>query len=90
MVPQERLELSRLAALASKTSVSAIPPPGQYFIKMVLRDRIELPISWLQIRRIASNAYGANNFYLVNNELYENIFLYLYSYLYMLMFVNDN
>ena len=59
MVPQERLELSRLAALASKTSVSAIPPPGQYFIQMVLRDRIELPIPWLQIRCIASNAYGA-------------------------------
>jgi len=29
MVPQERLELSRLATLASKTSVSTIPPPGQ-------------------------------------------------------------
>jgi len=28
-VPQERLELSRLATLASKTSVSTIPPPGQ-------------------------------------------------------------
>jgi hypothetical protein len=31
MVPQERLELSRLATLASKTSVSTIPPPGQNF-----------------------------------------------------------
>ena len=29
MVPQGRLELPRLATLASKTSVSTIPPPGQ-------------------------------------------------------------
>jgi len=28
MVPQERLELSRLSTLASKTNVSTIPPPG--------------------------------------------------------------
>ena len=28
MVPQERLELSRLSAPASKTGVSTIPPPG--------------------------------------------------------------
>jgi len=28
-VPQERLELSRLATSASKTDVSTIPPPGQ-------------------------------------------------------------
>jgi hypothetical protein len=27
-VPQERLELSRLSAPASKTGVSTIPPPG--------------------------------------------------------------
>jgi len=31
MVPQERLELSRLATLASKTNVSTIPPPGQKY-----------------------------------------------------------
>ena len=29
MVPQERFELSRLSAAASKTAVSAVPPPGQ-------------------------------------------------------------
>lgn len=28
LVPQERLELSRLSAPASKTGVSTIPPPG--------------------------------------------------------------
>ena len=28
MVPRRRLELPRLSALASKTSVSTIPPPG--------------------------------------------------------------
>ena len=31
LVPRERLELSILAAVASKTTVYAIPPPGQYF-----------------------------------------------------------
>ena len=30
-VHKERLELSHLAAVASKTTVYTIPPPGQYF-----------------------------------------------------------
>lgn len=30
LVPQARLELARLSALASKTSVAAITPPGQF------------------------------------------------------------
>ena len=40
-MPKERLELSRLAALASKTSVSAIPPLGH---KLVLMERLELSL----------------------------------------------
>ena len=35
MVPQERLELSRLSAPASKTGVSTIPPPG---LKKLLKN----------------------------------------------------
>ena len=31
MVRKERLELSILSAVASKTTVYTIPPPGQYF-----------------------------------------------------------
>ncbi len=31
LVPEERLELSHLAATASKTVVSTIPPSGQNF-----------------------------------------------------------
>ena len=31
-VPRRRLELPRLATLASKTNVSTIPPPGQNFL----------------------------------------------------------
>lgn len=34
MVPQERLELSRLATMASKTIVSTIPPPGQNMLSV--------------------------------------------------------
>jgi len=32
-VPRERLELSILAAVASKTTVYTIPPPGHYILK---------------------------------------------------------
>ena len=31
LVPRERLELSILAAVASKTTVYTIPPPGQFY-----------------------------------------------------------
>ncbi len=46
MVPQERLELSRLSALASKTSVSTIPPSGQIHTtyNLVSMARIELAL----------------------------------------------
>ena len=40
MVPQERLELSRLATLASKTSVSTIPPPGQKNLHLIFKERL--------------------------------------------------
>ena len=39
MVPQERLELSRLSALASKTSVSTIPPPGHICLT-ILKNKV--------------------------------------------------
>lgn len=36
MVPEERLELSHLAATASKTVVSTIPPSGQKFLYIMV------------------------------------------------------
>ena len=41
MVPEERLELSHLAATASKTVVSTIPPSGRKYYSMVGRVGIE-------------------------------------------------
>ena len=40
MVPQGRLELPRLATLASKTNVSTIPPPGQKNLHLIFKERL--------------------------------------------------
>ena len=45
MVPQARLELARLSALVSKTSVATITPPGQnkyYMEKIYVQDLYDM------------------------------------------------
>lgn len=59
MVAQEGLEPSRFAALASKTSVSAIPPPGDgtergiRTLTVTVLSRVTLPLAYLGMVREA-------------------------------------